>query len=209
MSDAIVRGGSSPDGTVLKEPNASTATCRLMTAEDWPEVRAIHAAGIATGNATFESEPKEHWEEFDAGHIAELDIVAVDMGENAGQQQGRAGGRVLGWASASPVSSRPVYRGVAELSIYVHPDARGRGVADLLMSELIARSEAYGIWTLQSSTFPENAASIKLQQRHGFRIVGTRERIAYMRYGPEAGRWRDTVMLERRSATDPVLDPPQ
>lgn len=159
-----------------------------MTAADWPEVREIHAAGIATGHATFESEPKAHWEEFDAGRISELSLVVED-----------GAGRVLGWATASPASSRPVYRGVAELSIYLHPDARGRGIADLLMAEFIAHSEEHGIWTLYSSTFPENTASVRLQQRHGFRVVGTRERIAYMSYGPEAGRWRDTVVLERRS----------
>ena len=175
-----------------------------MTAADWPEVRAIHAAGIATGHATFESEPKAHWEEFDAGRISELSLVAVEGDGSEG-----AGGRVLGWATASPFSTRPVYRGVAELSIYLHPDARGRGIGDRLMQEFIARSETHGIWTLYSSTFPENTASVRIQQRHGFRIVGTRERIAYMSYGPEAGRWRDTVMLERRSGIDPVLDPPR
>ena|SRR6266700_1750743 len=149
----------------------------------WPAVRAIYLEGIATGHATFETSAPD-WETWDARHLPCCRLLA------------RADDDILGWAALSPVSSRPVYAGVAEVSVYVSAQARGRGVGLELLSALVAASEANGIWTLQASIFPENRASIALHQRAGFRIVGTRERIGRMN-----GRWRDTVLMERRSAT--------
>lgn len=159
-----------------------------LVASDWPEVRRIYAEGIATGLATFESTPPETFAEFMGNKIAEAGLVARD-GER----------RIVAWAVLIPVSTRAVYRGVAEMSLYVADGQRGRGVGDALMAAMIARSERLGFWTLQSATFPQNAASLALQQRHGFRVVGTRERIGRMTHGPLAGRWCDTVLLERRS----------
>jgi L-amino acid N-acyltransferase YncA len=150
--------------------------------EDWPSVRAIYLEGIATGNATFEQTAPE-WEKWDAGHLPEARIVA------------RSDGNVLGWAALSGVSSRCVYAGVAEVSIYVAERARGRRVGRRLMAQLIADSEAAGIWTLQAGIFPENVASIALHESAGFRIVGRRERLGQMN-----GCWRDVVLMERRSA---------
>ncbi len=146
-------------------------------------MRAIYVEGIATGNATFEQTAPD-WDKWDAGHLAGARFVA------------RSGsGDVLGWAALSGVSSRCVYAGVAEVSIYVAESARGRGIGKMLMARLIAESEAAGIWTLQAGIFPENIASIALHERAGFRIVGTRERMGQMN-----GRWRDVVLMERRSA---------
>jgi L-amino acid N-acyltransferase YncA len=154
-----------------------------MLPEDWPAVRAIYLEGIATGNATFEQTPPE-WEKWDAGHLPGARIVArSDEGD------------VLGWAALSAVSNRCVYAGVAEVSIYVAGRFRSRGVGGRLMARLIAESEAEGIWTLQAGIFPENRASIALHERAGFRIVGQRERLGQMN-----GRWRDVVLMERRSA---------
>jgi L-amino acid N-acyltransferase YncA len=153
-----------------------------MSPKDWDAVRAIYEEGISTGNATFEQSAPA-WEKWDAGHLAACRLVA------------RAGNEVLGWAALSPVSARKVYAGVADLSIYVAERARGRRVGSLLLAELVAASERAGIWTLQAGIFPENDASIALHQRHGFRVVGTRERIGCMN-----GGWRDVVLMERRSA---------
>ena len=153
---------------------------REMTEADWPEVAAIWAEGIATGNATFETEPPS-WAAFDATRKIEGRFVAED------------GGAVVGWAALSPVSSRPCYAGVAENSVYVASAARGRGVGTALMDALTAAAAAAGIWTIQTSVFPENAASIALHERAGFRIVGRRERIAEL-----GGVWRDTLFLELR-----------
>ena len=153
---------------------------REMTEADWPAVAAIWAEGIATGNATFETEPPS-WAAFDATRKIEGRFVAED------------GGAVVGWAALSPVSSRPCYAGVAENSVYVASAARGRGVGTALMDALTAAAAAAGIWTIQTSVFPENAASIALHERAGFRIVGRRERIAEL-----GGVWRDTLFLELR-----------
>jgi L-amino acid N-acyltransferase YncA len=153
-----------------------------MIPEDWPAVRAIYLEGIATGNATFEQTPPE-WEKWDAGHLPDARIVA------------RCKGDVVGWAALSAVSGRCVYAGVAEVSVYVAERARGQGVGRQLMARLIVNSESAGIWTLQAGIFPENVASIALHEGAGFRIVGRRERIGRMN-----GRWRDVVLLERRSA---------
>jgi phosphinothricin acetyltransferase len=157
-----------------------------LTLEHWPEVERIYAAGIATGHATFESEPPS-WEQFDAGKLPDQRLVAV------------RDGRVVGWAAASAVSDRCVYAGVAEHSVYVDPAAGGRGIGRLLLDGLVASTEAAGIWTLQSGVFPENVASLALHRAAGFREVGTRERVGRMTYGPMAGRWRDVVFIERRS----------
>lgn len=149
---------------------------------DWPQVREIYIEGIQTGNATFEQDAPS-WERWTAGHLAECRWVA--RGED----------RIpLGWAALSPVSSRCVYAGVAEVSVYVAAGCRGQGVGSALLSALIASSEQAGIWTLQAGIFPENAASIALHQKAGFRLVGRRERIGQM-----GGRWRDVLLLERRS----------
>jgi phosphinothricin acetyltransferase len=153
-----------------------------MRPDDWPAVRAIYAEGIATGDATFETEVPS-WEAWDAAHLRKHRLVA------------RRGDEIVGWAAAVPVSGRCVYAGVAEHSVYVAASARGRGVGRRLLEALIASTEQAGIWTLQTGIFPENAVSIRLHQRCGFRIVGTRERI-----GHHQGRWRDVILLERRSA---------
>ena len=148
--------------------------------EHWQAVARIYREGIATGHATFETEVPS-WEAWDASHLRSLRLVAL-LDE------------VVGWAALSPVSSRCVYEGVAEESVYVAEQARGQGVGRGLLESLIARSEEAGIWTLQTSIFPENVASLELHRRVGFRVVGTRERI-----GRHGGVWRDTVLLERRS----------
>lgn len=153
-----------------------------LTAEHWPEVRAIYQSGIDTGNATFETAAPE-WEAWDDGHLQTGRLVAV------------AEGRVAGWAALSPVSRRQVYRGVAEVSVYVAPEWRGRGVGRRLLLSLIDAAEAAGIWTLQASVFPENHATLRLHTTLGFRLVGRRERIGQLH-----GTWRDTVLLERRSS---------
>ena len=154
-----------------------------MTEQHWPAVREIYAQGIATGNATFEQVVPD-WKEWDARHLPACRLVAL------------AGGKIVGWAALSPVSTRHVYRGVAEVSIYVADAAKRRGIGAVLLKALIAESEKSGIWTLQGAILAENTASIRLHQRAGFRIVGTRERIGCMN-----GTWRDTVLVERRSAT--------
>jgi L-amino acid N-acyltransferase YncA len=154
-----------------------------MTADDWEAVRGIYLEGIATRNATFEAAAPE-WDRWDAAHLKLCRLVA------------RSGEELLGWAALSPVSARAVYAGVAEVSVYIAERAHGRGVGSRLLSALVAESEHQGIWTLQAGIFPENRASIALHEKHGFRVVGTRERIGRM-----DDRWRDVVLMERRSAT--------
>jgi len=158
------------------------AVLRSMTAADWPSVRAIYEEGMATGHATFERVAPS-WEVWDAGHLAAGRLVAVE------------GERVIGWAALSAVSRRPVYAGVAEVSVYVGAEARGKGVGHQLLEALVAESERQGIWTLQAGIFPENRASLSLHARCGFRIVGRRERLGCM-----DGQWRDVMLLERRSS---------
>jgi L-amino acid N-acyltransferase YncA len=159
-----------------------------MTASDWPEVKRIYEEGIATGSGTFEGEAAASWDDFIRPKIAACCFVGRD--EN---------GVMLGWAVLSPYSARKVYAGVAEAGVYVAETARGCGVGSAIMIELIRVAETQGIWTIQGATFPENTGSIALQQKHGFRIVGRRERIGKMKTGPFAGQWRDTILLERRS----------
>lgn len=161
-----------------------------MTPSDWPAVEAVYRAGMATGHATFEAEPPPDWDAFASGKRPDLMLVAVNGDD-----------RVLGWAAAGPVSARSVYRGVVELSIYIDPTTAGRGVGSRLLSDFLGLADRSGIWTVQSSVFPENAASLRLHQRAGFRVVGRRERIGLMPSGPLAGRWRDTVLIERRVPT--------
>ncbi|MFI1062807.1 GNAT family N-acetyltransferase [Streptomyces spororaveus] len=146
------------------------------------QVLAIYQAGIDEGNATFETTAPT-WEAFDAAKLPDHRFAAVD--EDA---------KVLGWVAATAVSDRCAYAGVVEHSVYVDPAARGRGVARALLQALIASTEEAGIWTIQSGIFPENAASLAVHERVGFRVIGTRERI-----GRQRGAWRDVVLLERRS----------
>ncbi|PPF28057.1 N-acetyltransferase [Rathayibacter tritici] len=156
-----------------------------MTPEDWAAVETIYRDGIATGHATFEAEPPT-WEAFDAGKLDVGRLVAVDREQ------------ILGWAALSKVSARPVYRGVVEHSVYIAAAARGRGVGSTLLAALITAADDADLWMMQASIFPENIVSLALHDRAGFRRVGIRERIARMTYGPEAGRWRDTILIERR-----------
>ena len=153
----------------------------ILEPDHWDAVRAIYLEGIATGNATFEQSAPD-WKEWNSGHLPACRFVALD------------GEQVIGWAALSRVSGRCVYGGVAEVSIYVAEQARGKGTGSQLLRELVAASETAGIWTLQAGIFPENAASIELHKGAGFRIVGTRERLGSMN-----GRWRDVILMERRS----------
>ncbi|MFK4729478.1 GNAT family N-acetyltransferase [Agromyces mediolanus] len=165
-----------------------------MRAPDWALVEEIFDQGIRGGEATFEAQTPS-WETFDAGKIEAPRLVAeVD-------------GRVVGWAAASPVSSRPAYRGVLEHSVYVHEDARGQGVGRALLDAFVTAAEDAGFWMIQSSIFPENSASLRLHEQAGFRIVGRRERIARSTLGPHAGRWRDTILIERRSQRNGTRGP--
>ena len=161
---------------------AGPRSIRTMLPSDWPDVSRIYREGIETGNATFETSVPD-WPAWDAGHLEECRLV-FDLE-----------GRVVAWAALNLVSKRPVYRGVAEHSIYVSEDARGRGVGSGLLEALVRASEEAGFWTLQTAIFPENEASISLHARCGFRAVGKRERL-----GSHHGRWRDVVLMERRSA---------
>ena len=152
-----------------------------MTAQDWEQVRAIYEEGIRSGNATFETSAP-NWEQWDKAHLPFCRLVA------------RVAGAVAGWAALSPVSARKAYAGVAEASIYVSGKAQRKGIGTALQEELNRQSETHGIWTLQGVVFAENTASLALLKKAGFREVGRRERI-----GQLDGRWRDTILLERRS----------
>ena len=156
-------------------------TIEPMTPGDWEAVRSIYREGIATGNATFESDVPD-WETWDRDRRDDCRLVA------------RSEGHVIGWAALSPISPRPAYAGVAEVSLYVAASARGRGVGKALMTALIESSERAGVWTLQGSIFPENIASLALVKESGFRVVGLREKIGRLK-----GVWRDTILVERRS----------
>jgi phosphinothricin acetyltransferase len=153
-----------------------------MVADDWESVLSIYLEGLATGDATFETEAPS-WEKWDDSHLILPRIVAVSPREG-----------VVGWAALSRVSARAVYSGVAEVSVYVADNMRGKGVGKALLKQLVAQSEQKGLWTLQASVFPENIASLALHKICGFREVGTRRRIGMVR-----GIWRDTVLMERRS----------
>ena len=152
-----------------------------MHPTDWKTVATIYKLGIDTGQATFQLEVPD-WESWDKGHLQICRILA------------KSGNEIAGWAALSPISSRAVYRGVTEVSIYISPDFRGKKIGKKLLAKLIEDSEANGIWTLQASIFPENKASLKIHQDLGFRQVGYREKIGAMN-----GIWRDTILVERRS----------
>jgi phosphinothricin acetyltransferase len=168
---------------------------RPMRAADAADVLAIYQAGLDGGQASFEITAPT-WAEFDATRLPDHRLVATSAadGASAADATDGADGAVLGWIAVTPVSRRPVYEGVVEHSVYVATRAAGRGIGRLLLTALIESTEAAGIWTIQSAVFPENAASLALHARAGFRVVGTRERI-----GRHHGTWRDVVLIERRS----------
>ncbi|WP_336212183.1 GNAT family N-acetyltransferase [Nonomuraea sp. LPB2021202275-12-8] len=180
VHSAIVRAGKPAIGPGLE--------IRPMREDDAAEVLAIYQAGLDTGQASFETVAPS-WEGFTAYRPASLRYVAVDTET----------GQVVGWVAASPVSSRPVYAGVVEHSVYVHPGCQAHGIGRSLLSAFIAAAEDRGVWTIQSGIFPENATSLSLHQALGFRVVGTRERI-----GRHQGVWRDVLLVERRSELDPA-----
>jgi L-amino acid N-acyltransferase YncA len=162
--------------------NDQTMEIRPMEPSDWPAVRTIYQQGIATRQATFEPDAPA-WEAWDAGHLdGDHRLVAERDRE------------VVGWAALSPVSQRECYAGVVEDSVYVAETARGQGIGRTLLGALVEGADRAGLWTVQTSIFPENAASVELHRGCGFRVVGTRERI-----GQLDGVWRDTVLMERRS----------
>jgi phosphinothricin acetyltransferase len=154
---------------------------RFFEKDDWGAVQDIYRQGIETKNVTFQSRVKT-WDEWNSSVLPQCRLVAEDAG------------LILGWAALSSVSSREVYRGVAEVSVYVDVGRFGRGIGKKLLTSLVDESEREGFWTLQAVIFPENEASLTLHERCGFRVVGRRERIAKM-----DGRWRDTILMERRS----------
>jgi phosphinothricin acetyltransferase len=153
---------------------------RAAVPSDWPAIGRIYAEGIATGDATFETE-RPSWDAWDASHLPTPRLVAEDAGE------------VVGWIAVSPVSRRDVYGGVVEHSVYVAEAARGRGVGRTLLAALIEEAPSHGIWTIQTSIFEQNVATVALHTAAGFRVVGRRERIAQL-----GGEWRDTLLLELR-----------
>jgi L-amino acid N-acyltransferase YncA len=156
---------------------------RAMRTDDWPAVRSIYAEGMATGNATFETEIPE-WSRWDRSHLQDCRLVA-----QYSQQ-------IVGWAALSPASSRRVYSGVAEVSVYVAAETRGHGVGKRLLESLVEHSERCGMWTLQAGVFQENVTSIALHKSCGFREVGLRKKL-----GQRGGVWRDVLLLERRSSS--------
>ena len=161
----------------------STVRVERMRPGHWPAVHSIYQAGIATGNATLERDAPD-WEGWDAGHRPDCRLVAVD------------GDRVLGWVALSPYSTRTVYAGVAWLSVYVTPDAQRRGIGRGLVEAAIEASDEAGIWTLMAGILPENVASLALHERAGFRRVGVQRRLGR----DVVDRWRDVVLMERRSS---------
>ena len=157
-----------------------------MKPDDWAVVRSIYLEGISTGHSTFEADAPD-WEKWDCAHLSQHRFVM------------RALDTVLGWAALSPVSDRCAYTGVAELSLYIAAQYRGQGIGSMLLAALIDSTEKAGIWTLQGGIFPENTASLYLVKKHGFREIGRRERIGFMTHGDLAGKWRDVILVERRS----------
>jgi phosphinothricin acetyltransferase len=159
---------------------------RTMVDTDWPRVAEVYHQGIDTKNSTFESVVPS-WESWDRSHLESCRIVAVSAGA------------VIGWGALVGVSARKVYSGVAEVSIYIADNFKKQGIGSLLMDKLIAESEAKGFWTLQAVMFPENTASLRLHKNKGFRIVGYREHLGKM-----DGKWRDVILLERRSKVNGI-----
>ncbi|MBC5775496.1 N-acetyltransferase [Pontibacter sp. KCTC 32443] len=163
---------------------ASTSITTIVTellATHYPEVKEIYELGIATNNATLETKAPE-WEEWDAKYMKSCRLVALQDG------------RVTGWAALTAVSGRCVYAGVAEVSVYIHPEFKRQGIGRLLLNRLVAASEQEGIWTLQAGILKENVASIKLHEQCGFRVIGVREKLGQLH-----GQWRDICLMERRS----------
>jgi phosphinothricin acetyltransferase len=158
-----------------------------MRPEDWEQVRSIYLEGISTGNSTFEADAPD-WEKWDSAHLPEHRLVI------------RVSDSVLAWAALSHVSTRCVYSGVAELSLYVASEHRGKGIGSTLLKAIIDSTEKKGLWTLQGGIFPENTSSLHLVKKHGFKEIGRREKIGKMTYGDLAGTWRDVILVERRSA---------
>ena len=154
---------------------------KQMTADSWTDVARIYETGIATKNATFERQAPD-WDSWNNAHRKDCRLIALIKD------------KIVGWAALSNVSNRCVYSGVAEVSIYIDTDFRGKGIGDRLITELIKESESTGIWTLQAGVFPENTGSIRLHEKHGFRIIGKKERVGKM-----DDTWRDVLQLERRS----------
>jgi phosphinothricin acetyltransferase len=154
---------------------------RKLVEADWQQVKSIYEKGINTGNATFQTSAPS-WEDWNVSHLDTCRIVA------------ESNGVTIGWGALTPVSSRCVYAGVAEVSVYVDPQYSGKGIGLALLEELVHLSETEGIWTLQAGIFPENTASLRIHEKAGFRTLGIREKI-----GKQNGIWRDTVLLERRS----------
>jgi len=154
-----------------------------MSDDSWIDVARIYESGISTKNATFEKQAPD-WESWDNSHRKDCRLVA------------KLNDKIVGWAALSNVSSRSVYAGVAEVSIYVDSEHRSNGIGDKLLNSLITESESNGIWTLQAGIFPENTSSLKLHHKHGFRTIGIKERIGKM-----DKTWRDVIMVERRSKT--------
>jgi len=167
------------------DSTSARLTVAPMRQEDWPSVARIYAAGIEGGNATFEQEVPE-WEQWREAHVKDPCLVACGPT-----------GEVLGWAALSPTSARPVYRGVAEVSVYVDPAVARQGIGRALLRALVEHSERAGFWTLTAGIFPENEASIALHEACGFQLVGVHKRVGQM----GDGRWRDVLLYERRSAT--------
>ncbi|MDB5017745.1 MAG: ywnH [Mucilaginibacter sp.] len=152
-----------------------------LTEKHWPEVKAIYESGVATGNANFSHQVPD-WLEWDSTHVKNCRLVAVENNQ------------VIGWAALTAISDRCVFAGVAEVSVYIAEGFRGKGIGKTLLAQLVKESEQNNFWTLESRIFAENAASIKIHEENGFRIVGSRERIGQLN-----GVWRDTLLLERRS----------
>jgi phosphinothricin acetyltransferase len=202
-TSAATPAGASAETSAETSAGISAETVRIlpMTFLHGPEVLRILGEGMATGHATFETSVPP-WDAWDAGHlvaprwVAKGPVEDPEKGDPGSAVAGDAGlaDAVLGWAALSPVSARTVYAGVAEVSVYVAVDARGRGVGRALLLALVEASEELGIWTLQAGVFPENEASLRLHRAHGFREVGRRKRIGRLR-----GTWHDVLLLERRS----------
>ncbi|HQW11727.1 MAG TPA: N-acetyltransferase family protein [Saprospiraceae bacterium] len=171
------------DNKLLLNPLTMTemVSFRPLIAKDWERVREIYRHGIETGNATFQTEVPT-WNDWDTNHFQKCRIIA-ELTDH-----------IVGWAALSPISSRAVYSGVAEVSVYVAPEYGGRHFGIYLLEKLLSESEKAGFWTLQASIFQENKASLAIHEKLEFRLVGYREKIGQM-----DGRWRDTLLLERRS----------
>jgi L-amino acid N-acyltransferase YncA len=158
-------------------------TIAALLPDHWPTVKSIYEEGLATGNASFQTSAPS-WEEWDAAHLRHSRLVAI------------INHQIVGWAALTPVSGRCVYAGVAEVSVYIAATSRGLGIGKCLLQALIEESEKNGLWTLQAGIFPENIGSLKIHEKTGFRQLGIREKI-----GQHNGTWRNTILLERRSAT--------